>query len=390
MNPSSSGWVKKLLQEVKRNNSFLNLKEDAFYSNIRSSGFIYGSNVDIINNVFEKADYTEDEVCKVNLLIIFLYYHSNSNSAVSFVDCIINFYTAINEIKTSFLSGILGGKKSEEQLEKIIHKRIQIDDNLITKNFNYFIINALLYVDVLGYQYFLTHKTISKTYIKNLEASIEAISLNVLNAKSKKNKYDNSLIKLFEASLRFEKNTQIDYKTAISHIKTPQEKHYILDIACMTTWSDRVIDANEQRFLQKLGNDLNLNKEVINQSIYTVNEFYTLNKNNIALLSSKNIVKSFYNNSSKMVTKLISRNSKCLYQELKDSKELVILISQSTVRDLSDEESKKVQEQLLDIFKSIPSLAIFLLPGGALLLPLVVKFIPKLLPSAFNENRIDE
>lgn len=390
MNPSSSGWIKKLLQEVKQNNSFLNLKDDAFYSALRSCGFIYGSNVSIINGVFDKSDYTEDEICKVNLLITFLYTYSNSKTNEPFTDSVINFYTAINEIKTSFLSGILGGKKSEEQLEKIIHKRIQIDDNLITKNFNYFIINALLYVDVLGYQYFLINKTVSEVYIKNLEAAIEAISLNVLNSKSKKNKYDTSVIKLFEASLRFQKNTQIDYQTAVNHIKTTQEKHYIIDIACMTTWSDRVIDAHEQQFLQKLGNDLVLDKEIVNQSINVVNHFYTINKDNIALLSSKNIVKSFYNNSSKMVTKLISRNSKYLYQELKDSKELVILISQSTVRDLTDEESKKVQEQLLDIFKSIPSLAIFLLPGGALLLPLVVKFIPKLLPSAFDKNRIDD
>ena len=41
-------------------------------------------------------------------------------------------------------------------------------------------------------------------------------------------------------------------------------------------------------------------------------------------------------------------------------------------------------------FKVIPSLAIFILPGGALLLPLVVKFIPKLLPSAFDDNRIED
>ena len=91
-----------------------------------------------------------------------------------------------------------------------------------------------------------------------------------------------------------------------------------------------------------------------------------------------------------MVNKLISRNSKRLYNELKDSKELMMLLTQSTVRELSKAEQKKVQEQLLDIFKSIPSLAIFMLPGGALLLPLVVKFIPKLLPSSFDENRIEE
>jgi hypothetical protein len=158
----------------------------------------------------------------------------------------------------------------------------------------------------------------------------------------------------------------------------------------LATWSDQMIDVKEQHFLEKLGQDLELNMSKTHQSIATVNHFYTVNKDNIALLSSKNIVQSFYNNSSKMVNKLITRNSKRLYRELKDSKELMVLLSQSTVRDLNKDEQKKVQEQLIDIFKSIPSLAIFLLPGGALLLPVVVKFIPKLLPSAFDENRIEE
>jgi ABC-type proline/glycine betaine transport system permease subunit len=67
----------------------------------------------------------------------------------------------------------------------------------------------------------------------------------------------------------------------------------------------------------------------------------------------------------------------------------MVLLSQSTVRDLSKEESKQLQEQLIDVIKTIPSLAIFMLPGGALLLPLFVKLIPKLLPSAFDDNRIE-
>jgi hypothetical protein len=91
-----------------------------------------------------------------------------------------------------------------------------------------------------------------------------------------------------------------------------------------------------------------------------------------------------------MVSKLIKRNSKRLLNELKESKELMVLLTKSTTRELTDEEQKKVQNQLLDIMKSIPSLAIFMLPGGAILLPLFVKFIPKLLPSAFDENRIKE
>ena len=93
---------------------------------------------------------------------------------------------------------------------------------------------------------------------------------------------------------------------------------------------------------------------------------------------------------SKVVKKLIIRNSKRLQKELLDSKELVALISKSTVKDLSPVEKKKVQSQLLDIFKTIPSLAIFMLPGGAVLLPIFIKLIPKLLPSSFDDNRVDK
>lgn len=390
MNPSAQGWIKKLLLHVSKNKAFLDLKETDFYATLRASGFIYGSNLKLVIDLDINNVLTEEELSKTNLLLALLFTHHKSKSEVDFIDSAINFYTEINELKTSFFQELLGGKKSSEQLEKIIHKRIQIDANVLTKNFKYFIINALLYIDALAYQEYLKKQSISIEYLKNLEASIESIILNVLNSKAKINTYDSSLIKLLESSFRYHNSTPLEYSNAIKNIKSNLEKSYLLDLACMATWTDKKIDKNEQRFLIKLGTDLEIAKDRIKESISSINLFYSLNKNNIALLSSKNIVQSFYNNSSKMVTKLIKRNSKRLYQELKDSKELMVLLTQSTVRDLNEEEQKKVQDQLLDIFKSIPSLAIFMLPGGALLLPLVVKFIPKLLPSAFDENRIDE
>ncbi|WP_194767142.1 LETM1-related biofilm-associated protein [Tamlana sp. I1] len=390
MNPSSTGWINKLLKELSKNNLFLKFTEEEFYMGLRSCGFIYGNNLDVVAQIFPKKDLTEEEICKTNLILSLVYAHGYSNSPHPFTESIINFYTKISAIKTSLFDDILGGRKSSEQLEKIIHKRIQIDDNILTKNFNYFIINALLYADVLAYTEYLRQESITLDYLKNLEASIVAITLGVLNSKDIKNQYDDSLIKLFEASLRYHDRSSIDYNKAVSYLNTDREKQYILDLACMATWGDQMIDLEEHQYLEKLGLDLELNLSIIHQSIKTVNHFYTVNKKHIALLGTSNIVQTFYNNSSKMVLKLITRNSKRLYQEIKDSKELMVLITQSTVRDLTKEEQKKVQEQLLDIFKSIPSLAIFLLPGGALLLPLVIKFIPKLLPSAFDENRIDD
>lgn len=83
---------------------------------------------------------------------------------------------------------------------------------------------------------------------------------------------------------------------------------------------------------------------------------------------------------------LLQRNKLRLYKELSESKEAMYLIKKSTHSKLSSEEKIKVKLQLLDICKSIPALAVFLLPGGALLLPLLIKLIPDILPSAFRSD----
>lgn len=391
MNPSASGWIKKLLKELDTNPIWNHTDENTFYDILRESGFIYGSNVKVLKDHFDASELTEEEICKVNFLLALKYiFEENKTSDVDFIESIINFYVEINAHSTSIFSEILGERKTASLLEKIIHKRIQIDDNLIDRSFNYFITNALLFTDILAYKAFLLTQEISEKHIQHLESAIETIVREVLNSKNKKTEYDNSLLKLVDQSIRYKSHKTLTFQEALEFINTDLETYYIMDIACMATWGDLNIDKNEKTLLLKLGEQLQLEQVRIYNSIRFIELFYKSNKDKIALLSSKNIVKTFYSNSSKMVNKLISRNSKRLQKELMESKELMVLLSKSTVRDLSDEEQKKVQTQLLDIFKSIPSLAIFMLPGGAILLPLVVKFIPKLLPSSFDDNRIEE
>lgn len=390
MNPSAIGWIKKLIKEIGTNNRVFQLSDISFYESLRQCGFIYGSNQSIVNACIDQKGLTDEELSKTNLCIALLFTHYQAKENTDFIDSIIDFYTEINAHKRSVFQDLLGASKSDGLLEKIIHKRVQIDDNVLTKNFNYFVTNALLYVDVLAYRDFLNKQRVSGTYIRNLEASLESITINVLNSKNKKTKYDEGLLKLFESSYRYNNIGKLSYEAAIPNLKSMLEKHYAIDLACMSTWGDGKIDKHELEFLRKIGRSLKVDDAIINTSINFLIYFFTTNKERIPLLSSKNIVKTFYDNSSKMVSKLITRNGKRLHKELKQSKDLMYLLTQSTVRDLSEEEQKKTQDQLLDIFKTIPSLAIFILPGGLLLLPLVIKFIPKLLPSAFDDNRIEE
>lgn len=86
------------------------------------------------------------------------------------------------------------------------------------------------------------------------------------------------------------------------------------------------------------------------------------------------------------IRELLQRNKKRLYQELKQSKEAMHLIKKSTHSSLTDEEKEKIKIQLLDICKAIPAFTVFMLPGGALLLPLLIKLIPDILPSAFQDE----
>jgi|TARA_B110000305_G_scaffold188897_1_gene210760 hypothetical protein len=86
------------------------------------------------------------------------------------------------------------------------------------------------------------------------------------------------------------------------------------------------------------------------------------------------------------IKELLHKNKLKLYQELSQSKEAMYLIKKSTHTNLSEEEKLKIKVQLLDICKAIPAFTVFMLPGGALLLPLLIKLIPDILPSAFQED----
>lgn len=389
MNPSANGWIKKLLNQVSEI-VYSQTETDAFYINLKRTGFIYGSNIKVVLDIVKPFELSEEERCKTNLLLTFYYIYNKENPKEQFTESLIRYYKSISDQKQSFFEDLFSDKSPDSLLEKIIHKRIHIDDNFISKSFNYFLINALLFVDVLGYHRFLKDEKNIKNYVENLESALETIVFSVIENKTVKSEYDENLIKLFEGSIRYKNAELLTYNDAISIINEPLEKLYVIDLVCMASWTDKIIDNEEKSFLSQLKTDLGVDNTVIVRSINDINLFYDEHKDEVAFLSSKNLAQSFYDNSSKVVSKLIKRNSKRLIKELSESKEALYLLTQSTQRNLTDEEQKKIQTQLIDIFKSIPSLAIFMLPGGMLLLPLFIKFIPKLLPSAFDDNRIDD
>ena len=176
----------------------------------------------------------------------------------------------------------------------------------------------------------------------------------------------------------------------MGYLKNNLEKYYLIDIASISLKSDEKLENDAHYFLIKLAQKLDISENFIIESDCFISNYITEYKNEIPYLNTSNSMTTFYNHTTKNVAVLISRNKKRLVKELSESKELVQLIAKSTHKELNKDEKKKVKNQLLDICKTVPSLSIFLLPGGSLLLPILIKFIPQLLPSAFNENKEDQ
>ncbi|WP_264559037.1 LETM1-related biofilm-associated protein [Flavobacterium sp. N2270] len=397
INPSINGWIEKFFVENDLN--FIDYSNDynTFYSDIRQSGFIYGHVVSLnLKTPIDLKGLSHDEVTKIALLnSMFSIYRIVKQNKIKedFITQINLFYKKIQHENYNFLNKLLPSGSQVSILESNLNDRIQTNNNIISKNFSHIITNALLFLDVLAFHEYLVKKDLSTKYLKEFELNcIKVVSL-AFSIKKVKSNYDELLIKLFENSLRYTKfksvgNLQLE-TIPLEKYDFEIEKLYLLDLAQMALWSDELLEIDENIFLNKLALKLNVPLNNLIESTTTINIFIKEYKNEIPFFNYSNPVKHFYDQTNNTVTKLITRNKKRLTKEIIESKELMILLAQSTTRELDSDEKKKVKKQLLDICKSVPSLTIFLLPGGGILLPILIKYIPQLLPSAFNENLED-
>ena len=394
INPSVPGWIDKFFSEQQISKMELVTENDVFYKALRKSGFIYGHIISLdTKSVIPITGWFKEEVSKVALLNSLLGVYSVTKEKLNWEEFIaetVSFYNEMPPEDFNLFKKLLPKNSPSLTFEKCIDERVQTNENIISKNFSHLVTNALLFIDVLAFRQYLMHGTIPEKYLKKIEETIVNIVTLALKIKTNKSQYDDLLIKLFEASIRyskFSKNSNLSLETLeLDFFTNELEKNYLIDIAGMALWNDGVLEPNESCFLFQLAEALTVSDEFVKQSIHDTNLFISKHKKEIPYFNYSNPVKHFYDQTTQSVVTLIARNKTRLVKEIVQSKELMVLLAHSTSRDLDEKEKKKIKKQLLDICKTIPSLTIFLLPGGSLLLPILIKFIPTLLPSAFNEN----
>jgi len=89
------------------------------------------------------------------------------------------------------------------------------------------------------------------------------------------------------------------------------------------------------------------------------------------------------------VSDAVTGNLDAIATEVRQTGELGTLLAQAASgKTLTADQKRKVKDQLLDLAKAVPALAIFAAPGGLLLLPLLAKLLPfNVLPSAWDRPR---
>lgn len=393
INPSASGWIDKFFGQLKNRLSVYE-NSHAFYRAVRDTGFIYG-HVLSFNNIAAKETkgWNTEEVTKAALLnTLFDVYRliSKTEDPADFIAKATQFYQALQPGRRGLLKKVLPSAPPSHELEDILDDRIKTNENIFNRSISHILTNALLFMDVLAFRQYLLNGIKPEKYLKKLEETVMELGAKALNSKEHKTEYDDLLIKLFEASVRYTKVSKLENRNArplnTDYFESKSEKNYLLDMAAMAIYSDGMAQQTEIDFLFRLAERLGLNDEAAAESMASYDVFLKLNKKHIPYFKYSNPVKHFYDHAAQSVTQLIIRNKNRLVKELSNNGELVLLLTHSTHRTLDAREKKKIKKQLLEICKTIPSLTIFILPGGSLLLPLLIKFIPQLLPSVLNEN----
>ena len=314
INPSTFGWIEKFNNQYSE--SITDYETDfAFYQACQRSGLIYGYVVSYhLDSKINDAQWDEEEKTKVafftTLYSMFRLRNKNSDSNL-FVEEVLAFYNSISKAKFSFINKLLPESTSAQKLEALINERIQTNINIVSKNFTHLVTNAMLFVDVLAFDFYLRNGIIDLKFFKNVEQKCMSLITLALHIKSNRTEYDELLLKLFENSLRYSKlSNEVDDQFLL-HLAQEDldelQKLYLLDITEMALWSDGVKADFEVEFTTQIISILKLNKSIQNTGL-EIDSFIEKHRINIPYFNSKHPVKHLYTNAQDTISKLIFRN----------------------------------------------------------------------------------
>lgn len=414
ISPGAKNWIKKYFHLVESNDISLSLEIEENQLEIlhllsNKTGLVYGIPSSLIyTNHLDTKHYTNDEKLKLLIFetLLFCYKQDSKEdfNLLHFLELLGEFY-----VEAPIASGIenwftlFKDKNLESRIEYILEERVKVKSPIFGTNYwlNH-LSNCFVFLDVILFCEFLKNQKI--TFYKNYTKYANFVLCGIVYAAYVDNQVEEKeqrMLWRFLSSANLPKFEREKIEGFIMHGISNQEfekvlfKHSMLaritlELGIFITKGTHQTSEKEVEKLIELGKLVELNNDEINESFELVSSYLMENEKVVSLISSDSKTHYGITNFSSRWLRILGRNKEKLVNELKESKDLIALIQKSTKHELSKEEKEQVKSQFMDILKSMPSMAIFLLPGGALLLPLILKIVPDLLPSSFKENDLEK
>ncbi len=160
-------------------------------------------------------------------------------------------------------------------------------------------------------------------------------------------------------------------------VQDDRTRDFLLEQVLLGAMLDGHLSKNEWTYIEDLAGWLGVPVTELAEVEARVVAFYEQHQDYLDMFTVGSAVLKYRQRMLERVQRAISQNLELIVDEIRTKGDLAeLLLRASSGEKLDPAQWKEVRTQLVDVLRSIPSLAIFTLPGGAVLLPLVFKVLP--------------
>jgi len=412
--PGSKNWIAKFFQLLDKDVISLDLdlvqsnESDITHFISHRTGLVYGNAMHLLfSHGLDASKFTHDEKLKLLLFETLLFTYLRKKQGVfdqdAFLESLVDFYGTTQESGVfAWFDRVFKGKAGLD-IEEILAQRIHVKSTFFGANYwlNH-MSNAFVFLDIVLYRAFLEGKIHSfSSHYHDYASSLMNSVIYAAYADNNVEEKEQRVLWHFLASTELEKVHRNRFENRIltgvplkvikqEFIEDKLLSKVSYELGIFLIQGTHQPSEIEYKHLKSLGGSIGLTEKEMQESMEMCTAYMLQNQNENLVFQSETDTGYVFKSFSQKWIRILGRNKDKLVQEMRESKELMALIQKSRKEELSPMEKEQVRTQFMDLIKTMPSIALFLLPGGSLLLPLILKLVPELVPSAFKVNEIEK
>lgn len=172
-----------------------------------------------------------------------------------------------------------------------------------------------------------------------------------------------------------------------ARIEEPALRAFVLRTLFLAALVNGRFHEAERAWLDRLGRAFELPPDVLDRCEVEALAAYERDTGLLDKLSLRAAAGRMRADLAQRIERAVKKNAHALAAEIRETSELGQLLLKAGREPLSAAERAQVKAQLTDLAKAMPALALFAVPGGSILLPLLIRHLPfDILPSNFRDD----